>query len=258
MNQWVIICDHNTVWRSRGTERTPNPTLIYITSTAATTNYWVQESETRLRVMPPDSILVFTLELSDERQPHPRPVTLTNLFHLAQPNSDSLKAAKYRMMDDICACYKTCRLTFLKSGHRVVLNGFNQPLINLDTKMPRWHKGRAIAAALTKQHAVLSRPYVAVLIPRFHPSNNGRRMRENASVSMAQPLIFHYYAHKSFSSPHPPFPITPFSFSPSVPHAGSVRAHIDNKKKTVLTLTFPYKTSVRHISANTSAPSRQL
>lgn len=31
----------------------------------------------------------------------------------------------------------------------------------------------------------------------LHPSNNGRRMTENVSVSMAQPLRFHYYTHKS-------------------------------------------------------------
>lgn len=37
-----------------------------------------------------------------------------------------------------------------------------------------------------------------------HPSNNGRRMRGNVSVSMAQPLRSHYYVHKSFRCPISP------------------------------------------------------
>lgn len=48
------------------------------------------------------------------------------------------------------------------------------------------------------------------LTPPVSSSNNGRRMRENASVSTARPPGFHYYTHKSF--PHAPTCSFLFSF----------------------------------------------
>lgn len=54
----------------------------------------------------------------------------------------------------------------------------------------------------TPQHAIRLPPICCCAYSLlFHPSNNGRKMRENASVSMAQPLRFHYYDHKSFQYP---------------------------------------------------------
>lgn len=90
--------------------------------------------------------------------------------------------------------------------------------------MPRQHKGRAITTVCDLRpdetaHHPLPPICCCAYSPLFHPSNNGRRMRENASVSMAQPLIFHYYTHKSSPQPPtrsllPPFPLPPFLFLP--------------------------------------------
>lgn len=91
----------------------------------------------------------------------------------------------------------------------------------------------------------------------FHPSNNGRRMRENASVSMAQPLRFHYYNHKSFQYPHLSL-LLPSSPSLSAPCSHTQPAFWwQNSKRTqlkVLTLTSSWKITIYHVGAHTPLP----
>ena len=65
-----------------------------------------------------------------------------------------------------------------------------------------------------------------------HPSNNGRRMRGNVSVSMAQPLRSHYYIHKSFRCPISPSSLLPFSSSLSPPHKHTRGIHMCLDDKT--------------------------
>lgn len=88
----------------------------------------------------------------------------------------------------------------------------------------------------------------------FHPSNNGRRMRENASVSMAQPLRFHYYNHKSFQYPiSPSLFLPPLSFLFLLSHTTSILV-TKLKTHTVMSVNFNVFLKNNHLSCRHPHP----